>query len=159
MATILKKVISAGFPIEIPITAKAEPCVFKVYFGRKYIIWKGKSLRQSIDLIGKSIMARIRDDNHDKSNFMYHVVQHIKKNGITKGFCRIEDVYTDYVREDSGTVKGYQMLVDEQKMIDQAMADSLCLNNNAQAYVPDNNAYISNADKEKFLRWYEKTHK
>lgn len=159
MATIIKKVISAGFPIEIPQTQKAEPCVFRIYFGRKYLIWKGKSLRQSIDLIGKSINARLRDGNPDNTNFMYHLVQHIKKNGITKGFCKIEDVFTDYVREESGTVKGYQMLVDEQKMIDKAIKDSMCLNNNVQAYVPENNSYITNADKEKFLRWYEKTHK
>ena len=90
---------------------------------------------------------------------MYHLVQHIKKNGITKGFCKIEDVFTDYVREESGTVKGYQMLIDEQGMIDKAIADSLCLNNNVQAYVPENTSYITNADKEKFLRWYEKNHK
>lgn len=159
MATIIKKVISAGFPIEIPISQKAEPCVFKVHFGKKYLIWKGKSLRQSLDIIGKSINARLRDDNTDKTNFMYHVVQHIKRNGITKGFCHIENVFTDYVREGTETVKGYQMLVDEQNMLDKARKDGYCLNNNEQAYVPDNNAYITNADKEKFLNWYYKKHK
>jgi hypothetical protein len=33
------------------------------------------------------------------------------------------------------------------------------MNNNEQAYVPDNNLYITNSDKERFLTWYYKKHK
>jgi hypothetical protein len=35
----------------------------------------------------------------------------------------------------------------------------MCLNNNEQAYVPENNSYINTKDKEMFLRFYEKTRK
>ena len=151
--------ITKGFPIEIPIgKVQSAASVFKVYFGKKYFIWKGKALYQSAEIISKSIVARLRNGNFNEIDFMYHVVNHIKKNGITKGFCKAESVFNDYER-DNGTINGYQMLIDEQKMLDEARKDGYCLNNNAQSYVPENTAYISNKDKQRFLVKYEKTHK
>jgi hypothetical protein len=89
---------------------------------------------------------------------MYHVVAHILKNGMQQGVCKHEDIFNDFSTP-TRDVDGYKMLIVEQEMIDEAINSSLCLNNNVQAYVPDNSNYITQAQKEKFLRWYEKTHK
>jgi hypothetical protein len=151
--------VTKGFPIEIPSSKlSASASVFKVHFGKKYFIWKGKSLYQSIEILAKSIMARIRDGNLDDTNQMYHVVEHIKKNGITRGECMADNVFNDYDKED-GTVDGYRMLVDEQAMLDKASKSLYCLNNNIQAYIPENTAYISTKQKERFKVKFEKTHK
>lgn len=150
--------VSAGFPISVEGIELGKPSVFKIYFGRKYIIWKGKSIGQSIDFIGKSINARRKDGNTDKTNFMYHVVNHISKNGVMRGICDIESVTNDYEKE-NGSIDGYAMLMEEQRMLDESVKDTYCLNNNLQAYIPDNTSYISNRDKERFLNKYYKTHK
>jgi hypothetical protein len=134
------------------------PCVYKVWFGKKYFIWKGKSLSQSLDIIGKAIQLRIIRRNLDTTDFMYHVVKHIKRNQIKQGHVSTENVYTDFDTA-SGNFSGFNMLRDEQMLLDASAQDIMCLNNNEQAYVPDNNAYISNKDKEAFLRLYEKTRK
>jgi|GEM_PF-1214538 len=149
------KKTSSGFPISVDGVELAKPSVFKVFFGRKYFIWKGKNLGQSIDFIGKSINARMRDGNLDKTNFMYHVANHVLKSKVMCGICKIEFVFNDYESE-LGIIDGYSMLKKEQEMLNESINDPYCLNNNVQAYVPDNNAYITNKDKQRFLNWYEK---
>jgi hypothetical protein len=150
---------SKGFTIEYPDESMyGKPALFKVFFGRKYLIWKGKSFYQSLEYLSYSIKQCIDKGNKDETNFMYHVAAHIIKNGIMAGLCRDKDIYTDF-GTDSKDFDGYKILVDEQKMIDDAIRSSLCLNNNVQAYVPENTAYINTQQKERFLRWYEKTHK
>lgn len=71
------------------------------------------------------------------------------------GICKIEFVFNDYESE-LGIIDGYSMLKKEQEMLNESINDPYCLNNNVQAYVPDNNAYITNKDKQRFLNWYEK---
>lgn len=94
---------------------------------------------------------------------MYHVAAHVIKNGILNGVCKDSDISNDFYKYDKNKLEdvfdGYAILVAEQEMIDYAIESSLCLNNNVQAYVPDNTAYITNAEKQKFLEWYAKTHK
>ena len=151
----MKKTVK-GFAIQYPDTAGyGKPTLFKVFFGRKYFIWKGKSFYQALELLGKSIESAINKGNENPSHFMYHVVNHILKNKIMFGVCKEDDLYTDFSTP-TKELNGYKLLVSEQEMLDEAIVSSLCLNNNVQSYVPDNTAYINSADKEKFLRWYEK---
>jgi hypothetical protein len=49
--------------------------------------------------------------------------------------------------KDVQSINGYSMLVEEQKLLDKAKNDELCLNNNYEAYVPN---WITAAHKEKF---------
>ena len=153
------KKTSKGFTIQYPDnTGSGNPTLFKVFFGRKYFIWKGKSFFQALELLSKSIEATITKGNLNESNFMYHVVNHILKNRIMFGVCKEQDLYSDFSTP-TKEVNGFKLLVAEQEMIDEAINSNLCLNNNRQAYVPDNTAYINAADKQRFLRWYEKNHK
>lgn len=156
----MKQKTSKGYPIhlEAGFETIGNPCVFKVMFGRKYFIWKGKSLSQSLDFLGKSISSRIAKVALDETDFMYHVVRHIKRSKIANGVVFAKDVYTDFDTI-SGNFSGFKMLQDEQSMLDASAKDPMCLNNNEQAYVPENNSYINTKDKEMFLRFYEKTRK
>lgn len=143
-----------GFPIEYPMTDSGSPSVFKVYFGKSYLIWKGKSLSQSCDLIAKSIAAKMRQTVPVvESDWMYHVYSHIKRTRCLHG--RVEVVDNDFLKASTGGIDAMSMLKMEQRLLDQSKKDPLCLNNNVQAYVPESNSYISDAIKAKFLTWYE----
>lgn len=141
---------SKGFPIVAPYSGATT--LFKVYFGKKYLIWKGKSLTQSIDLIGSSIRSGITKELKE-DNFLYHVVNHIKKTRTLSGY--VEILGNDY-EKDGKIVDGFRLLKDEQIALDEADGDPLCLNNNEQSYIPINTAYISEKMKNRFLNWYEK---
>ena len=155
----LTKKTNKGFQINYPnSTLYGTPTLFKVYFGRKYLIWKGKSFYQSVETLSKSIQSCINKGNIDETNFMYHVAMHIKKNGILFGECFIEEMYNDFSTPYK-ECDGFKVLKMEQEMIDEAIHSKMCLNNNLQAYVPNNTAYISKAQQDKFLTWYYKTHK
>lgn len=149
---------SKGFPIKldgIGTHLNNVPCVFKIRFKNKYFIWKGKSLTQSIDFIGKSISSCINKGNTDDTQFMYYVARYVKRYKVTFGEVLPEDIYTDFTT-DAGNFSGLMLLKTEQGLLDDAANDPNCLNNNEQAYVPENNSYLSNKDKDAFLRWFEK---
>jgi hypothetical protein len=61
----------------------------------------------------------------------------------------VEVIENEYIRtiKDAVSINGYAMLVAEQKLLDRAKNDPDCLNNNAEAYVPN---WMSAAHKEKF---------
>ncbi len=141
---------SKGFPIVAPYVGSTA--LFKVYFGKKYLIWKGKSLIQSIDLLGSGIRSGIVK-GVPEDHYLYHVITHIKKTRVLTG--RVEILGDDY-QKDVSSIDGFRLLKDEQFALDMADGDDLCLNNNEQAYIPVNTAYISEKEKQRFLNWYEK---
>lgn len=61
----------------------------------------------------------------------------------------VEVVDNSFVRQikDVESINGYAMLLAEQKMLDKAKNDPDCLNNNAEAYVPN---WMKAVHKEKF---------
>jgi len=63
----------------------------------------------------------------------------------------------DFVED--GVIDGLRVLKLEQYLLDEADGDPLCLNNNVQAYVPDNNVWITQPMKNKFLKWYKERRK
>jgi hypothetical protein len=141
---------SKGFPIVSPYDGRTS--LFRVYFGKSYLIWKGKSLIQSINLLGSGIRTATTKEISD-DHYLYHVVSHIKKTRTISG--RVEILANDY-EKDNNSIDGFRLLKDEQIELDNSNLDHLCLNNNVQSYVPVNVAYISEKDKTKFLNWYEK---
>lgn len=146
-----KPTITDKWHIEVP-THQYEslPTVFKVYFGKKYMIWKGKSLLQSCQYLAESIERYTRLKKDIDTDYLYHVCNHIKKTRCI--MATVEVIDNAFVRNIKGaeSVNGYALLVAEQKLLDKAKNDELCLNNNAEAYVP---AWISAAHKEKFTEY------
>ena len=153
-----------GFSIIVP-TDKygAVPTVYKVYFGKtnpKYLIWKGKSLLQSCEILAKSISAGISKINRGipipETDYLYHVLKYIKSQRCTSATVDVEA--SDFIDE-FGDVDGLKVLKFEQRLLDEADGDPLCLNNNEQSYVPVNNVWITQATRDQFLRWYQNRRK
>lgn len=134
--------------------------MYKVYFGKKYFIWKGKSLLQSCEILAKSISAGISKMNRGfaipDTDYLYHVLKHIKSGRIQCG--KVDMVINDFTDPIEG-IDGLAVLKCEQKLLDEAEGDSLCLNNNIQAYIPINNIWITQPTKNKFLKWYKQRRK
>lgn len=142
-----------GFALQVPPNEPSTASVYKVYFGKKYFIWKGKALWQSCDLLGKSISAALsKYEGVEETNYLYHVINHIKKTRCL--FGKVEIIANDFVNE-FGEVDGLACLKEEQRCLDAATGDYLCLNNNEQAYIPANATWIKEDEKIKFLKWYK----
>ena len=143
-----KPTITKKFHIEVPThTYFSVPSVFKVFFGKKYLIWKGKSLLQSCEMLSESIERYIRLQRNIDTDYLYHVCNHIKRTRCIAATVTVID--NEFIRTIKGTesINGYAMLVAEQKLLDRASKDPDCLNNNIEAYVPN---WITAAHKEKF---------
>lgn len=126
------------------------PTVYKVYFGKKYLIWKGKSLLQSCQYLAEGIERYIRKQKSDDTDYLYHVCNHIKRTRCI--MATVEVIDNSFLRTIKGaeSINGYAMLVSEQRLLDKHSKDPDCLNNNAEAYVSN---WIKEAHKEKFAEF------
>lgn len=140
---------TSKFRIEVP-TDKfySTPCVFKVHFGKKFLIWKGKSMLQSAEAISIQIDRHLRKGEIDETDYLYHVVTYIKRARVMQG--RVERVGDEY-HDDN-----LKLLQLEQKCLDEEMDNELCLNNNVQAYIPK---WVGLTVESDFLKWYSKRKK
>ena len=146
-----KPTVTKKFHIEVPThTYLSVPTLFKVYFGKKYLIWKGKSLLQSCETLAESIERYIRLQRNIDTDYLYHVCNHIKRTRCIAATVTV--IENEFVRTIKGSesINGYAMLVAEQKLLNKAKNDPDCLNNNAEAYVPN---WITAAHQEKFAEF------
>lgn len=113
---------------------ETESCLYKLCYGKKYIVVKGKTLAGSVYLIEKGYAYFIAGGDHgeghkegDGKNTFYHkFYQYIKDNpGLV---FRLEVVLE--------TNNGYQLLKNEQIELNKAFYDKNLLNNNLTAYLP-----------------------
>ena len=128
--------ITTKFHIEVPThTYPGSPtCVYKVWFGRHYLIWKGKALLQSADALATSIERYLRNQKDDPHDWMYHVCNHVKRTRCMK--AKIEVLESEFIKKDTDTVIDvYKLLKTEQRYLKEARKDPLCLNNNKQAHI------------------------
>ena len=154
----------SGFSISVPAKGKGRATVYKLFFGKKkYLVWKGKSLYQSCDILAKSISAGISRMNRgipiEETDYLYHVLKHIKAARCTN--ATVEVIQNDFQHKDDDTspIDGLEVLKLEQRLLDEATGDPNCLNNNEQAYVPVNILWITDEMKTKFLKWYKQRRK
>lgn len=138
-----KPTVTKKYHIEVP-THKyfSTPCVYRVWFGKRYIIWKGKSLLQSVQQMAEVLERALRLGWSDNTNYFYHVWTYIKKARITKG--NVERLHDDFTDDPMA------MLQMEQQYLDKAYNDPDCLNNNAIAYVP---GWMGPAVEKEFNTW------
>jgi hypothetical protein len=147
--------ITKKFHIEVPTHTYGSPvAVFKVFFGKKYLIWKGKSLLQACQQLAENIERYVRLEKDLREDLLYHAANHIRRTRCTKATVKV--IGSDFTKDDSDVINGYAVLKCEQDALDECADDPYCLNNNEQAYVPN---WIPLKDQEKFLRDYERHHK
>lgn len=140
--------ITKHFHIEVPTHQyESVASVFKIYFGKKYLIWKGKSLLQACKFIAEGVDRNIRLKRSDDTDYLYHVCNHVKKTRCIKATVEVIDNSFERTIREAHSINGYAMLVLEQRLLDKAKNDELCLNNNEIAYVPN---WMTQAHKDKF---------
>lgn len=148
--------VTPKYHIEVPTQDHmSPPCVYKVWFGKSYFIWKGKSLLQSATWLAESIERSLRTEKIEDTNYLWHVYKHIKKTRCLKAYIEVMD--SDLIKEDTATVIDvFRMLKVEQNLLKEADGDPCCLNNNALAYIPKWMEQDAASDVAKFRRNYDK---
>lgn len=104
--------------------------VFRLTYNGKYIIVKGKTLAGSLFLIDKGYgWYRSRYDNN--KTLYRHFYNHIKENPGHRFSCRV------LLRSKNH----YNLLKREQNELDLSKFDNNCLNNNTEAYIPQQDPF------------------
>lgn len=123
--------------------------LLKIWFGKKFYIARAKSVNSFVDNLGKQIRTNLKKDELNDEGLLYHVVKHIRRLRPLNGTVEMIGSYDTAL----------ELMKQEQLLLDKNESDPMCLNNNEQAYVPIGNAFISDPDKQIFLKWYEKRKK
>lgn len=104
------------------------PCVYRLSYGGKYVIVKGKTLAGSLFFIQKGYGWF--DVVEKKDSALYgHFYTHIKE--TTAGRFRVRVLLK--------TANTYALLKREQNELDKGRYDQNCLNNNTEGYIPQYN--------------------
>jgi hypothetical protein len=119
---------------------EVESCVYKLFYGEKYIIVKGKTLSGSIYFIltngyskflaagggrGNKNGGTGQKEWEDNNNFYKKFYTWIKRNNLS---FKIEILLE--------TNNPYQLLKAEQVALNMSIKDKNCLNNNVTSYIP-----------------------
>lgn len=136
--------ITDKWPIEVP-THKyySNLAVYKIWFGQRFLIWKGKSFLQSAESIA-TLLERALRLGVDSTNFLYHVAAYVKRARVIRATIEIVDI-ADF--DDKDWMKYLQK---EQQLLTAYKNDPDCLNNNFIAYVPE---WMGSDVKVAFDKW------
>lgn len=137
---------------------ETESCLYRLYYGDKYIVAKGKTLAGSVYLIEKgyayflaggggtgrttNITGKGQKEGSGKNTYYRKFYSYIKKNP------RLE-FRIDVLLEDNN---GYQLLKAEQIELNKTIRDKNQLNNNITAYIPKYRA------EQKMYGWISRAH-
>lgn len=100
-------------------------CVYKLWFGKKFFIWKAKALFQSLDTVSVDIDRRLR--NGMKQGDMYTlVISHIQRARVTQMEAEVV-LYSDNPEE---------LLIAEYEALKAAKGNPDCLNMGFYPYIP-----------------------
>jgi hypothetical protein len=152
-------VIKLTIMMNIDIDQEIGSCVFKLYYGDRYVIVKGKTLAGSIFLIEKGYAYFLEggqgtgtNSGMEKKNGPGH------KEGDGKNTFYFQ--FYSYIKDHPGlpwhiemileSDNGYQLLKAEQLALNAAISDKKCLNNNVEAYLPKLNL------KTRMYGWIER---
>jgi hypothetical protein len=116
--------------------------VFKCWFGKKFFIWKGKSLLQAVNVISIELDQRIRLGLKPNDPFE-KVVKHILKSRVT--YFEVEAV----VQTDNPA----ELLIAEYDLLKQNMANPDCLNVEWFPIIPK---WIQESAKDEFRAYVDK---
>lgn len=133
---------------------ETESCVYKLYYGDRYVIVKGKTLAGSIYLIEKGYANFIsswggaggKEWDDDANLFYKKFYLYIHKHPKLQFKVQV-------ILESNNA---YDLLVCEQNEIDACMSKKKCLNSNLYAYIPkfrpktDSHGWISKTDVNSF---------
>lgn len=106
-----------------------QSCVFKLFYGDRYIIHKGKYLAFSIDLLEKNygyFLAYQHTGTSFTKDHFYNFYDYIRKNEGLK--FRLEVI--------SDSTDALELLKTEHLELNKAIRDKKCINSNIEIYIP-----------------------
>lgn len=104
----------------------SNTCLVKIWFGKKYFIWKAKALRQTAEQVCRDLSRKYRLGCAETDLF-YPVVQYIKRGRILS--CTFEVILA---------TENHQELVDaETELLNRVFGTPECLNNRSEPYLPN----------------------
>lgn len=106
--------------------------LFKLSFGGKYLIIKGRSLAGALVMFVNDFNSFDPGSTRAKNHFYTHMYNHILS--ADSGRFRVK-IISSAEEEDSF----YELLKNEQKALDAARYDPNCMNNQMEAYLPKYN--------------------
>lgn len=169
-------------PYKINGNHDVSSCVFKLFYGKYYVIVKAKTQIVTLTTIENLLAAYIRGGNEPNEEGMYyHLLMFVKRHPkrkfkVVSLMSNLSDQYANKMYLDWVGVKnnkpsefiappiysGYELLKFEQEELDKCRKDKYCLNNNAEAYIPDFNqdtemyGWISQGDALNFRNWVKR---
>lgn len=96
---------------------RSESTIYKAWFGKKYLIWKGKALQQSVEMISKDIDNRMRLGLKENDVFE-NVIKHIAR-------ARVTMFVVEAVLQSDNPV---ELLIREHELLKAGKEDPACLN-------------------------------
>lgn len=116
--------------------------IYKAWFGKKYLIWKGKSLHQSVEMIAKEIDNRMRLGLKPADAFT-KVVEYIKRARVN--LFEVEAVF----QSDNPA----ELLIEEYRQLKASQDDPDCLNMQFYPAIPQ---WVPGTAKDEFQAYVAK---
>lgn len=114
-------------------------CIFKMWFGKKYLIWKGKALHQSVNTVSVDLDRRLRLGCDEESVYK-HAVAYIRKARIA--LFEVEVVFA--------SDEPVELLRREYELLKEGSQDPDCLNTSFDPLLPK---WITADHIEKYDNW------
>jgi hypothetical protein len=110
-----------GFKEKYP----SNTCLVKIWFGKKYFIWKAKALKQTADQVCRDLSRKVRL-GCPETDLFYQVCQYIKRGRILS--CTFEVILTT---DDHAVLVNF-----ERELLAKVFGTPDCLNINPEPYLP-----------------------
>ncbi len=127
-------------------------CVFKLFWGEKYVIVKCKYFARARTLIETGLKYFLKNNHHD--NLYHKLFLHIKNTPFNT--FNVEFLF----KRDNP----YELLKNEQIELDKSCTDNNCLNTSFEAYIPKytqvngKKSWINRGYYLNFHQWLKKRH-
>lgn len=117
----------------------SETCVFKIWFGQRYFIWKCKALHQAVNNISVEIDRRLRLGIKD-GDIYEKIVKYIRK-------ARVSQFEVEMLLKSDDPV---EILQYEHKVLKAAQKDEMCLNT---LFVPGSPKWVPETAINEYNKW------
>lgn len=113
------------FPYSFKEKYPSNTCLVKIWFGKKYFIWKAKALKQTADQVCRDLSRKVRL-GCPETDLFYQVAQYLRRFPVRS--CTFEVVMA--------TDDHAELIDQEAKLLKQSYGTPECLNNNSESYLP-----------------------
>lgn len=113
------------FPYVFQETYRSGTCLIKIHFGKKYFLWKAKSLKQTAEQVCRDLSRKCRN-GCPETDLFFKVVQYIRRGRIQS--CTFEVVM--YTEDHNLLIKK------EAELLRAGFGTDLCLNLSPEPYMP-----------------------